>query len=362
MDFISARGQHGVYDEHLCDSLFGNIPCPNKSYTNNKSYSHTFNHPFFQTLCMFLGEFSCFIVFKLYTKWSTIKHQSVKTARPFNPLIFLFAALCDMTSFSMMVVGLTMTYASSFQMLRGAVIVFTGLLSVAFLQNRLFLHHWIGMILVVAGLAVIGVGDALFSNETGVAGSLQVTGDLLIVTAQIIVAIQMTYEEKVIKKYEVPALQVVGWEGLWGFTVLGLLQIPFYFIPLSFSNLRPSRLENTVDAVIQIDHSWRLVIAVVGLLVSIAFFNFSGITVTKEMSATTRMVLDSVRTLFIWMFSLAIGWEKFQFLQPIGYVLLVCGTCVYYNLLFVPLWKKCTTTSIHQSEKSHLLLSTDKVN
>ena len=44
---------------------------------------------------------------------------------------------------------------------------------------------------------------------------------------------------------------------------------------------------------------------------SIAFFNFSGISVTKEISATTRMVLDSTRTVVIWGFSLAVSWQKF---------------------------------------------------
>jgi len=48
---------------------------------------------------------------------------------------------------------------------------------------------------------------------------------------------------------------------------------------------------------------------------SIAFFNFAGISVTKELSATTRMVLDSVRTLVIWIVTLSLGWQNFQYLQ-----------------------------------------------
>lgn len=41
-----------------------------------------------------------------------------------------------------------------------------------------------------------------------------------------------------------------------------------------------------------------LLMALLGTIISIAFFNFAGISVTKEMSATTRMVLDSVRYLY----------------------------------------------------------------
>ena len=50
-------------------------------------------------------------------------------------------------------------------------------------------------------------------------------------------------------------------------------------------------------------------------MVSIAFFNFAGVSVTKELSATTRMVLDSVRTLVIWAVSLALRWQNFYWPQ-----------------------------------------------
>lgn len=48
---------------------------------------------------------------------------------------------------------------------------------------------------------------------------------------------------------------------------------------------------------------------------SIAFFNFAGISVTKEISATTRMILDSIRTVIIWVISLTFKWQAFHYLQ-----------------------------------------------
>jgi hypothetical protein len=52
-----------------------------------------------------------------------------------------------------------------------------------------------------------------------------------------------------------------------------------------------------------------------GTVISIAFFNFAGVSVTKELSATTRMVLDSVRTLVIWSVSLSLQWQQFYWPQ-----------------------------------------------
>ena len=84
-------------------------------------------------LGMFLGEMLCMLVF-WFTRWKNSRQQrdsypdlnDANAPKKFNPLIFLPPALCDMTATSLQYIGLTLTYASSFQMLRGAVIIFTG--------------------------------------------------------------------------------------------------------------------------------------------------------------------------------------------------------------------------------------------
>ena len=50
-------------------------------------------------------------------------------------------------------------------------------------------------------------------------------------------------------------------------------------------------------------------------VVSIAFFNFAGVSITKELGATNRKVLDTLRTLVIWAVSLAVKWQAFYYLQ-----------------------------------------------
>merc|ERR1711936_968500 len=163
-------------------------------------------------------------------------------------------------------------------------------------------------------------------------------GDILIFCSQIIVASQMVYEEKFITKYNVPALQAVGWEGTFGFTTLSLLLIPFSFLYVgpSFGHGPRHVLEDAYDGVYQLYHNPLLLLAYLGTVTSIAFFNFAGISVTKELSATTRMVLDSVRTLVIWMVSLRVGWQDFYALQLAGFVILVMGMCLYNDIIILP--------------------------
>eukprot|EP00456_Euglypha_rotunda_P043009 TRINITY_DN3360_c0_g1_i17.p1 TRINITY_DN3360_c0_g1~~TRINITY_DN3360_c0_g1_i17.p1 ORF type:complete len:168 (-),score=31.17 TRINITY_DN3360_c0_g1_i17:20-523(-) len=107
--------------------------------------SSDFDHPFVQAMAMFIGEFSCFVVYK----WST-RTKTDSDEKPFPPWIFLFPALCDMTATSLMYVGLNLTYASVYQMLRGSVVLFTGLFSVIFLKKKLQCFEIFGMIWVLA--------------------------------------------------------------------------------------------------------------------------------------------------------------------------------------------------------------------
>lgn len=92
---------------------------------------------------MFVGEFSCWVVFKILQAGiclSAAERERKRTEEPpaqFNPLIFLVPACCDICGTSMMYIGLTLTFASSFQMLRAAVIIFTGFVSMIFLGKRL---------------------------------------------------------------------------------------------------------------------------------------------------------------------------------------------------------------------------------
>jgi len=91
-----------------------------------------------------------------------------------------------------------------------------------------------------------------------------------------------------------------------------------------------------------------LALAFTGTIVSIAFFNFAGISVTKELSATTRMVLDSVRTLVIWMVSIGVGWQNFFALQLLGFCILIVGMMLYNDIVILPIGRKLFATCSRQ--------------
>lgn len=319
-----------------------------------------FNHPFLQAVAMFFGEFLCFLAYKgmyLYYKKKDYTNEmmpdSVRGSTSFSPFIFLPPALCDMTATSLMYIGLILTSPSSFQMLRGALIVFTGLLSVAFLGRRLKIYEWLGILLVICGLVIVGLSNIISGKDSqDHALNKIITGDLLIIMAQIITATQMIVEEKYVSGSNVSPLQAVGWEGIFGFSVLSVLLVPMYFIHVGkdiFQN-PDGQIEDALDGFVQIGNNWQVALGLSGTILSIAFFNFAGISVTKQMNATTRTVLDSVRTLVIWVISLILKWEVFSWIQLGGFIVLIIGMCVYNDILFRPTINKYRNKDVESEQ------------
>jgi hypothetical protein len=58
-------------------------------------------------------------------------------------------------------VGLLYTPVSIFQMTRGALVLFVGILSVIFLHRRLHLYQWLALLIVMGGVGVVGLSGSL---------------------------------------------------------------------------------------------------------------------------------------------------------------------------------------------------------
>jgi hypothetical protein len=72
------------------------------------------------------------------------------------------------------------------------------------------------------------------------------------------------------------------------------------------------------------------------------------------------MVLDSGRTLIIWVVSLALQWQAFYPLQILGFVFLVIGMGIY-NGVWEHLIRRFISSRPISSERSQLLPSEDDV-
>jgi len=256
-------------------------------------------------------------------------------------------------------IGLLYTPVSIYQMTRGALVLFVGVLSVIFLRRRLWFYQWASLLIVMGGIALVGLSGSMISDtikESPLGNLLSLmaegkyepepiekpeattvlVGVFFILFAQIFTATQFVLEEKIMGRYAVAPLVAVGLEGFFGFITV-LVFVPILSIP-SIASKSPffdltRGWHQTVDnpAVL-----WSGIV----VAFSIAFFNFFGLSVTRQVSATARSLTDTCRTLAIWIVSLGLGWEKLLFpislLQVLGFSLLVYGTFLFNNLVKAP--------------------------
>ena len=282
-------------------------------------------------------------------------------------------ACCDITGTTLMNVGLLFVAASIYQMTRGALVLFVGLFSVLFLRRKLAAYQWSALLIVVLGVAIVGLAGAIQPNpqakpppdslppastaeglmkllRRGLLGAKEeeeihameapsavlvtVLGVLAIALAQTFTASQFVLEEYILERYSLEPIKVVGWEGLFGFlvTVFGMVILHFTL------GITPAGRGGYFDAAaglreIQIPS---IAISSVLIMISIGGFNYFGLSITRSVSATARSIIDTCRTLFIWIVSLGLGWESFKWLQILGFAGLVYGTFLFNGIVNPP--------------------------
>ena len=227
-----------------------------KAALSTVSLNAPFNHPFVMSGCMFCGEIMCLVWHNCQAAFRQRRRRMLglevsgpsggatgqaggdRQAREDAAVpkhIFALPALCDILGTSVMYVGLTLTTASTYQMLRGSVIIFTGVLSATYLRRKQWAHHWVAMLLVFAGVLTVGTastamaaadadssqGDGSLgsggSGGSGSGGSGQpasshargqaLLGSVLVVASQLFTALQMCLEERFVTGYDLPAVR-----------------------------------------------------------------------------------------------------------------------------------------------------------
>jgi drug/metabolite transporter (DMT)-like permease len=282
-----------------------------------------FDFPFFQTMLMMLGELSCLAAF------SAQQNNLPKdpTSSSFPLWVMALPVTCDWTATTLVNAAYVILPASTIQMCRGCVVVFTCLFSVLFLGRRQQTHQYFGVALVALGITIVSL-QALLSPSTD--GPLSPkpawVGIGLTISAQLFQSTMLVVEEKYLSKYNVPPLQMVGLEGLFG-SLFGVFLL---------AAMQVTGYEKASEAMYMMGASSAVQFGCVASMFSIAFFNWSGVSVTQTASAVARSTIDVSRTALIWAVELMMAWNTFSWLELVGFVVLIAGTLMYNDILKVP--------------------------
>eukprot|EP00798_Chlamydomonas_sp_ICE-L_P032201 gene32201-16749_t len=239
-------------------------------------------------------------------------------------LMLAIPTIFDLIATVLMNVGLLYVTASVYQMMRGAEMLFAAGMAVTFLKRKLNKYHYYGLICCVTGIALVGSSSIMSGDGSAtqvISQEQMLVGMGLIVVSQAVQAAQLTFEDFFMADMNIAPMKIVGFEGFFGtIFVLGIFMPIAYFSPgVEGEGFH----EDIVDTLTMIGNSRTLIIILAVDMVALLLYNVSGMMVTGHMGAVFRTVLETMRTLFVWLMA--------------GFVVLVTGTLVYGKLLYGPL-------------------------
>ena len=163
------------------------------------------------------------------------QHDCPSVLRGWRVTLLALPAVCDILATTLMNAGLLLVAASIYQMTRGALVLFVGLFSVVFLKRHLHAFQWLSLVGVMVGVGIVGLAGAIQPDKkpglepeagAGAGGEgvsadavMVIVGVLMIAGAQIFTATQFVLEEWILERSAIEPIRVVGWEGVFGFTV-----------------------------------------------------------------------------------------------------------------------------------------------
>lgn len=358
--------------------------CVDNCHDPNPANHKLFEQPGIQTMQMFLGELSMYLVFVFY-KWYNYDNNNnnryvqlngddddddddesdpLSVTKPHETSIFenfklSIPAICDLSCTTLLNIGLVYTPVSIYQMSRGSVVLFVATLSVLFLKRKITKLEWSSLFLVTLGIGLVGLSGSRnttpnpssnINNSTNPNPNpaLVIFGIFLIISATLLQGIQFVVEEHILAKNPIIPLQLIYIEGFYGLSLMIIISILLNFIIGSIEspeNFQSSPF-NLSLAIYQVFHNKRILISSLLILLSIAIFNYCGLSITHRISATARSTVDTCRTLIVWIVAMSMKWETFQSLQFCGFVVLVFGTLCFNGVLnpenwgFIPSWLK----------------------
>eukprot|EP00933_Yihiella_yeosuensis_P062922 TRINITY_DN65958_c0_g1_i1.p1 TRINITY_DN65958_c0_g1~~TRINITY_DN65958_c0_g1_i1.p1 ORF type:complete len:425 (+),score=57.60 TRINITY_DN65958_c0_g1_i1:83-1276(+) len=324
-----------------------NYPVPASAQGVCPEGEKQFKKPWTQNIQMFFGEA---LMLGLFFR-NSVSRRRQEAAQPLDQsepakkapfYIFLLPACCDILGTGVGGVGMLYISASVWQMMRGSLIIFTSLLSVTLLGEKLPCHSWFAVVTAAFGLFLIGC-SAILDEGDGGASSSPALGIFFTVISQFFAATQMVVEEKFVKGWGAPPEQVVGSEGAWGILMMLIILAVMYNVPGNDGG----SYENALDSWHMLCSSTELLVLILCYLVSISFFNFFGVTIAGKLSAVHRTINDALRTFIIWAVEIfvfyALGserygnaWKDHTWLQLLGFFFLISANLIKHKIVKLP--------------------------
>ena len=245
-----------------------------------------FTKPYFQTLVMKVAMSTCLLIAWVAKRCrrpqptgelaEALLDNEAPRQTPDRSAILAVAApaFTDLLQTALAQAGLLFVSSSTYQMTRGSVVVFTCILSVRWLKQKLRPHHYVAVAVVCAAVALVGVAGR-FGEKGHTSLASYVLGLGLIVVGQAVGALQFCLEEHLMVERGLSPVVLVGWEGLWGILYFVILAPVLSMTP--DSNVAAAALwhEDFAETFDQLAHSGDLVALTLASALALLLYNLA---------------------------------------------------------------------------------------
>lgn len=291
-----------------------------------------FDGALLQTQLMFIGEFIALAVY--YVDWYFSRRAGKQNLLDFvvkpeelvgpqgkwwywaiaSALDFV-ATLCANTSSKL-------TYASTTSMMRNFMVVISGVFQVILIRKAVKVHEWSGIALIIVALFLTTV-PALTNPDGGEDFPVHKTvlGVLLAVAGTTVQSFQLLLEEWFFRRGRYSPLKAVGYEGAAGL-VISFIAWPIYQA-IGAEDVSGSWHQQLKSWVVSTLSSVYIPVATV--------FNVAGISTTKLAGGLLRSICFAVRAPLVWVISLIVKWQSFDYWSLSSAIVFVVGFMVYIN-------------------------------
>ena len=221
----------------------------------------SWEHPWFQTFAMFIGETMCLIYYAVQIqmdkkKYGTrgmnpeiIEARKAGLKTTINPFLLAIPASWDCVASAMVYTAYINLPLSVAEMMNGGLVFLVAIASIIFLRKSFYRHHWVSMFVIVTGVILVSLSSLLKSHFE----SKIILGVVLMFSALWIQTWQFLVEETLLRNYKLSPLKVIGLEGVFGMSIYIVFLTIAYFIKWNNSDFCfGGRVENSIEAIKQL--------------------------------------------------------------------------------------------------------------
>ncbi|KAM3136447.1 hypothetical protein pb186bvf_011405 [Paramecium bursaria] len=325
-------------------------------YVNEDDTYGKFNHPFMQSFTMFIAELLSLIPFIIYQRSKEYEIQKMEASHLMKKrasfIYMLPTASMDLFSSTCIYISLFFISPAILTILQSSIIVTTALMQRIILKTILKNYQILGGFMIIFGIGICALANFIFPEDQQAVDKDykgQVIAMILLLIAFLMYGVQFNIEEKLLNKYFLHPLELVGFEGFWGSILqtivcilLSTFQCPQFLQDNCIYYKGGYYLERMDFYFLQIINNNYLLVYVLSSILIMPVFNVSSQSVTKYLTCIMRSVVLASLIMGTWLISITITlvsdykwentrWEAISILL-IGFVFIVLGNLTYNGL------------------------------